>query len=84
MSFLTFLVLGRIRNDNRVLLILRAARVNEGKIESLIFQYYNRKAILRSKNTTESSVEFIYELNGKYLKKAGKRCLHQDHYRCGL
>lgn len=70
--FLTFLVLGRIRNDNRVLLILRAARVNEGKIESLIFQYYNRKAILRSKNTTESSVEFIYELNGKYLKKAGK------------
>ena len=67
--FLILLLFGRIRNDNRVLLILRCARVNEEKVESLIFQYYNRKAILRSKNTTEDSVEFIYELNGKYLNK---------------
>ena len=67
--FLILLLFGRIRNDNRALLILRCARVNEEKVESLIFQYYNRKAILRSKNTTEDSVEFIYELNGKYLNK---------------
>ena len=67
--FLILLLFGRIRNDNRALLILRCARINEEKVESLIFQYYNRKAILRSKNTTEDSVEFIYELNGKYLNK---------------
>ena len=67
--FLILLLFGRIRNDNRALLILRCARLNEEKVESLIFQYYNRKAILRSKNTTEDSVEFIYELNGKYLNK---------------
>ena len=67
--FLILLLFGRIRNDNRALLILRCARINEAKVESLIFQYYNRKAILRSKNTTEDSVEFIYELNGKYLNK---------------
>ena len=67
--FLILLLFGRIRNDNRALLILRCARLNEEKAESLIFQYYNRKAILRSKNTTEDSVEFIYELNGKYLNK---------------
>ena len=67
--FLVLLLFGRIRNDNRALLILRTARLNEQKAESLIFRYYNRKAILRAKNTTEESVEFIYELNGKYLNK---------------
>lgn len=70
--FLVLLFFGRIRNDNRVLLILRAARVNEPTVEALIFQYFNRKAILRAKNTTDESVEFIYELSGKYLAKAEK------------
>lgn len=69
--FLLLLVFGRLRTDNRVLLILRTARVNASKVESLIFQYYNRKAILRVKNTTDDSVEYIYELNGKYLRKPG-------------
>ena len=57
--FLVLLVLGRIRNDNRALLILRAARASEEQVESLIFQYYDRKAILRAKNTTEESTEYI-------------------------
>ena len=63
--FVVLLVFGRLRTDNRALLILRTARANESKVESLIFQYYNRKAILRAKNTTDESVEYIYELNGK-------------------
>ena len=72
--FLVLLVLGRIRNDNRALLILRAARASEEQVESLIFQYYDRKAILRAKNTTEESTEYIYGLNGKYLRDpAGER-----------
>ena len=65
--FVVLLVFGRLRTDNRALLILRTARTNEQKVESLIFQYYDRKAILRAKNTTE----YIYELNGKYLRKPG-------------
>ena len=74
--FLLLLVFGRLRTDNRVLLILRTARVNESKVESLIFQYYNRKAILRAKNTTDESAEYIYELNGKYLRKpAGEKAM---------
>lgn len=72
--FLVLLVLGRLRNDNRALLILRAARASEGQVESLIFQYYDRKAILRAKNTTAESTEYIYELNGKYLRNpAGEK-----------
>ena len=67
--FLILLLFGRIRSDNRALMILRTARLNESKVEALIFQYYSRKAILRAKNTTEDSVEFIYEINGKYLRK---------------
>ena len=65
--FLVLLLFGRIRNDNRALLVMRTARINEEKIEALIFQYYARKAILRVKNTTESSIELIYELNARYL-----------------
>ena len=68
--FLVLLVFGRIRNDARVLLILRCARVDEQKMEALIFQYYSRRATLRSKNTTPETVEFIYELSGKYIKRA--------------
>jgi len=67
--FLLLLFLGRIKNDNRVLLIVRTARMNEERVEALIFQYFARKASLRVKNTTEDSVEFIYELNKTVLEK---------------
>ena len=72
--FVLLLIFGSIRNDNRALLILRAARVNETKVESLMFQYYNRKAILRAKNTTGESAEYIYEIKGRYLRRpAGEK-----------
>lgn len=67
--FLVLLLFVRIRNDNRALLVIRSARVNEEKIEALIFQQLSRKAILRVKNTTETSIEFIYELNSKFLNR---------------
>ena len=70
--FVVLLLFGRIRNDNRVLLILRTARANESKVESLIFQYYDRKAILRAKNTTDEGAEYIYELSGKYMRRAAR------------
>ena len=74
--FIVLLILGRIRTDNRALIIIRTARINETKVESLIFQYYDRRAILRAKNTTDEDIEFIYELNGKYLRKpAGEKTM---------
>ena len=60
---LIFLIFGRIKNDDRFLLIIRTVRMNEEPIESLVFRYYDREAVLRVKNTTEDSVEFIYELS---------------------
>ena len=43
-TFLVLLIFGRVKNDDRLLLIIRSARVNEEKIEALVFQYYSRKA----------------------------------------
>lgn len=68
-AFVLLLLFGRIRNDNRVLLIIRTIRMNEERVEGLVFQHYNRKATLRVKNSTETNVELIYELNKKYLDK---------------
>lgn len=63
--FIVLLILGRVRNDNRILLIIKAARSNENEIEGIVFQYFQKKALLRVKNTTEDSIELIYEMNRK-------------------
>ena len=73
--FVLMLAFGRIRNDNRILMIIRTARMNEERVEALIFQHYSGKATLRVKNTTQESVEFIYEMKKSVLdkeRKAGK------------
>ena len=71
-TFLVLLLFGRVKNDDRLLLIIRSARVNEEKIEALVFLYYSRKANLRVKNTTETAVEFIYELSRRTADRAEK------------
>lgn len=71
-TFLILLLFGRIKNDNRMLLVIRTSRVNGERVEALIFQYFSRKAVLRVKNTTDSSTEFIYELSKRALEAAQK------------
>lgn len=70
--FLMLLILGWVKNDNRVLMVIRVAREKESDIEMLVFQSFNNKARLRVKNTTENSVEFIYELSKKRYDKTVK------------
>lgn len=67
--FLVLLLFGRVKNDNRMLIIIRTVRVNEEKVETLMFQYFSGKAQMRVKNTTETSIEFIYELSKKVMEK---------------
>ena len=71
-AFVLLLLFGRVRNDNRMLLIIRAARTSEGHIEGIVFQRFARKATLRVKNTTEDSVEFIFEMTRKTLDRGSK------------
>lgn len=71
--FLVLLVFGTIRNDSRILVIIRGGRRMETKIESLVFQAFERKARLRVKNTAPETVELIYEISEKILNKARKK-----------
>ena len=71
-TFLLLLLFGRIKNDTRMLLIVRASRTNEERVEAVIFQYFRRKANLRVKNTTETSVELIYEVSKRHLEYGSK------------
>lgn len=71
--FVLLVLFGVVRNDSRILIIIRGARRSEMKIESLVFQSFDRKARLRVKNTTQSSVELIYEISEKHLNNARKK-----------
>lgn len=60
--FMILLIWGRVKNDNRILLIVRGSRNVERKIEAIIFDYFESKAMLRVKNTSRESVELIFEM----------------------
>ena len=68
-AFVALLVLGLIKSDNRMLLIIRAARNRQSDIQAHVFKQLNHRAILRVRNTTDETVEFIYELTSKLLTK---------------
>ena len=61
--FVALLILGRIRNENRILLVIRGALTKETELEGTIATYFKNKAVLKVKNTTAESVELIYEMN---------------------
>lgn len=67
--FAIMLFFGLIKNDNRILLVIRGARNEDLKIEGVVFDYYSHKANLKVKNTTVNTVEYIYELTKKVYNK---------------
>ena len=69
---LVLLLMGRVRNENRILLIIKGQKRLEDEIEGIVFQHFNMKPLLRVKNTTASSVEFIFEMDRTTYNKAGK------------
>lgn len=71
--FLVLLLFGAVKSDSRMLVIIRGARRSESKVESLVFQTFDRRARLRVKNTTPDTVEMIYEISEKIFAKAKKR-----------
>lgn len=71
-AFILLLLLGCVKNDNRMLLVVRCAREKGMEIESIVFKTFENKAKLRVKNSTEASIEFIYELSKKSYDKSHK------------
>ncbi|MCL2570874.1 MAG: DUF4956 domain-containing protein [Defluviitaleaceae bacterium] len=73
--FIILLIMGKVRNENRILLIIKSNRSLEKDIEGIVFTHFNRKALLRVKNTTVESLEMIYELDRRTYNltyKSGK------------
>ena len=71
-TFIVLFILGCIKNDNRMLIIIRGARNKQTIVTGYIFKIFKNKAILRVKNTTEDTMELIYEVSSSMLKKAEK------------
>ena len=71
-TFIVLFILGAIKNDNRMLIIVRGARNKQSIVTGYIFNIFKNKAILRVKNTTEDTMELIYEVSSSLLKKAEK------------
>lgn len=71
--FLLLLVFGAIKNNNRMLIIIRAARTKEAPIQAVMYKFFGSKAVLRVKNSTSEHIEFIYEVTAKMLAQAERR-----------
>ena len=71
--FLLLLILGSIKNNNRMLVIIRGARTKEAAIQAVMFKFFGAKAVMRVKNSTEQSIEFIYEITAKQLSQAERK-----------
>ena len=65
MVFVVLLLLGRVRNENRILLIIRGGKSQSADMEGIVFSYFNKRALLRVRNTTADHVELIYEMPRK-------------------
>ena len=66
-TFAVILLLGCIKSDNRMLLIIRAHRSKQEPIKAQVYKLFRAKATLRVENTTEDTVELIYEITQKLL-----------------
>lgn len=64
-TFAVLLCLGRVKNENRILLIVRGSFIKEREIEAMIFSYFKGKAVQRVKNTTPTHIELIFEMPRK-------------------
>lgn len=70
--FLYLLFFGKIKNSDRLLLVVRADRKVMSEIESTIYSCFAGKVNLRVKNTSQDKCELIYELSMKTYKKSIK------------
>ena len=71
--FILFLIFGAIKNNNRMLVIIRGNRTKEAQIQAVMYKFFGAKAVLRVKNSTTESIEFIYEITAKLFSQAERK-----------
>ena len=83
--FLVLFVFHSVKNDKRMLLIIRAKRELQEPIQAAVFNMFERKAVLRVRNTTRDRVEMIYEISSELLQHAerGKHSVCDKIYELG-
>ncbi len=83
--FALLLIFGSIKNDKRMLLIIRADRALQESIQATVFNMFERRAIMRVRNTTKDKVEMIYEISSEILRRAelGKYSICDKIYELG-
>ena len=83
--FALLLIFGSIKNDKRMLLIIRADRALQEPIQATVFNIFARRAIMRVRNTTKDKVEMIYEISSEVLRRAevGKHSVCDKIYELG-
>ena len=84
--FIILLILGAIKNNNRMLVIIRGARTKETQIQAVMYKFFGDKAVLRVKNSTDTSIEFIYEITQKLLMQAERKnniAINDEIYKIG-
>ncbi len=71
--FVVLLLLGRVKNEYRILLIIRADRSKATQIRTIVFEYFTKAPVMKAENSTEEKIEFIYEIDGRVLAASRKR-----------
>lgn len=71
--FLFLIVFGFVKANDRYLLVVRAARMSSEDIRKTVDRVYKGKANMRVENSTEKTVEFIYELSMSLVNKAKEK-----------
>lgn len=67
--FIVLMLFGKVKNENRILIVISASLSLEREIEGIIFKSFNGKAVQRVKNTTKDNVEEIFEISRKEYEK---------------
>ena len=67
--FIILILFGKVKNENRILLVISASLSLEREIEGIVFKSFDGKAIQRVKNTTKDTVEEIFEVSRKEYEK---------------
>ena len=74
--FIVLLLFGRVKNNNRMLLIIKASRLVENEIRKAVFEYFPKAPNLKVTNSTDEKVELIYEFNRSLFEAAQKKEVH--------
>lgn len=70
--FLMLFLFGQVKSEDRILIIIKGSRLLEQDIRRAIFDYFPKAPMLKVKNSSQESIEMIYEVNKRMLDKAEK------------